>query len=189
MTQTLLGLPGMTQTLRVLAGALTTAIGITLIAWFFARVRSGRLGRTLDQATKVIGFVELCSAAYDALAKLDEAKRSEVEKLMLDTLQAVREDFAAERAMLPAFAKTASSFRRALFFYLPHRAINWLLLLLFHTLLVFMVYDVILIITSVLLSGGWPPDAGVAAVALPVAIAFAVLVRFAVRLFPEPDRA
>jgi hypothetical protein len=175
----------MTQTLVALAGALTTAIGTTLIAWLFARVRSGRLGRTLDQATRVIGFVELCSAAYDGLAKVDQAKRNEVEKLMLDAMQAVREDFAAERAMLPVFAETTSSFRKALLLYLPPRAINWLPFLLFHTLLLFILYDVVFIIITAL-SRQWYPEA---AVALPIAVACAVLVRFAVRLFPEAERS
>ena len=92
----------------------------------------GRLGRTLDQATKIIDFVERFSAGYDRLAKVSEVKRADVEKLMLDTMQAVREDFAAERAVLPEFGKTTSSFRNALMLYIPNRTIVWLTRIMHH---------------------------------------------------------
>src|SRR5262245_61568634 len=106
-----------------LASALVTAIGGTLVAWLFARIRPGRLARTLDQATKIIEFVGRYAAGHDGLAKIPEARRKDVENLMLDVMQAVRGDYAAERAALPEFEKTTSSIRRTLLLYLPHRAI------------------------------------------------------------------
>ena len=163
----------MKEILFSLASALATAVGATLVAWFLARVSSGRLGRTLDQATKIIDFVERYSAGYDHLAKVSEEKRADVEKLMLDAVQAVREDFAAERTLLPEFRKATFSFRNALMLYIPNRTIGWLPFLVFHTMLFFMLYVVLLRIFQ----GRW----GIGdTVALLVAVVVAVLSRLVV---------
>jgi hypothetical protein len=130
----------MKEILLSFAGALATAIGGMLIAWLFARVRSGRLARTLDQATKVIDFVERCSAAYEGLVKITEPTKGGVEKLLLDAVHAVQEDFAIERAIVPEFTKTTSSVRSAMLLYHPSRTVMWLPHLIFHTLLLFMLY-------------------------------------------------
>jgi hypothetical protein len=92
----------------------STADTARIVAWVLSRVRSSRLARTLEQATKIIEFVERWSAGYDGLTKLPEANRNGAENLMLDAMQAVREDLAAERAVLPEFGKTTFSVRSAL---------------------------------------------------------------------------
>jgi hypothetical protein len=165
----------MKEILISLATALATAVGGTLVAWLLSRVRSGRLARTLDQATKIIEFVERWSAAYDGLTKLSEANRNDAEKLMLDAMQAVREDLTAERAVLPEFGKTTSSVRSALLLYLPRRPIIWLPYFLFHTLLIFMLY--IFVVRTV--QGRWGMEDNVA---LLIAGVCAALVRLTVYL-------
>jgi hypothetical protein len=162
------------------ASALGTAVGATLLAWLPAPGRSGRLARTLDQATKVIDFVKQCTAAYDGIAKIAVAKRSDVEKLMLDAIQAVQKDLSAERVVLPEFEKNTSSVRRALLIYLPSGTIIWLPFLLFHTLLLFILY--VFVIRVVVQGGQWKWDDTVVVL---VAGVCAALVRLAVRLFPH----
>lgn len=125
------------------AGALATAVGGVLVAWVLARVGSGRFARTLDQANKLIDFVERCCAAHDGLAKITGTNRNDVEKPILDAIQAVQQDFAAERAALPEFKHATSSARRAMLLYLPNGTYIWLPFLLFHTLLLFMLYVVV----------------------------------------------
>lgn len=141
----------MKEILIPLAGALATAIGATLAAWLFARVRSGRFARTLDQATKIIDFIERWSVGYEKLEKISQENRTDVQNLMLLTMQAVREDFVAEREVLPEFGKTTSSVRRALLLYLPNRTVIWFPYLLFHTLVLFMLY--VLVVRAV--QGRW----------------------------------
>jgi hypothetical protein len=163
----------MRELLIPLASAFATAIGGTLVAWFLARVRSGRLTRTLDQATRLIEFIQRFSTGYDGLAKISEAMRSDAERLLLDTMRAVREDFAAERAVLPEFEKTSSSVRSALLLYVPHRTIIWLLYIPFYTLLLFMLY------VCIVRAAQWEWGMG-DTVALLIAGVFAALVRLAV---------
>jgi hypothetical protein len=163
----------MTEPIIALASAFATAVGATLVAWFLARVRSGRLTRTLDQTTKVLAFVERWALGYEGLAKLSETTRSDAEKLMHDAMRAIHEDFAAERAVLPEFEKTSSTVRRALLLYLPNRQIVLLLYFLFHTMLLFIFYIFILRIFR----GGWQIGDSFA---LLIAAACAVLIRLAV---------
>jgi hypothetical protein len=91
-----------------------------------ARVRAGRFSRTLDQVNKVLDFVERYSARYETLTKISEPKRAAAEQLMQDAMQAVHDDFCAERATLAEFGKTTSSVRDVLLLSLPHRTIMWL---------------------------------------------------------------
>jgi hypothetical protein len=167
----------MNEILVSLAGALATAIGGTLVAWLLARVRAGRFGRTLDQANKLIDFVERLSTGYDGLAKIPEANRTAVERLLQDAMKAVQEDFSSDRAVLAEFGKNASSVRGALLLYLPSRTIIWLPFLLFHTLLLFMLY--VFVVRA--LQGQWGMED---TLALLIAGLCAALVRFAVRLTP-----
>jgi hypothetical protein len=160
-----------------LMGALATAIGGTFVAWLLARVESGRLARTIEQATRVIDLVERCSAAFDGLAKIDEAKRNEVEKLMLDAMRAVQEDFSTERSVLPEFEKTTSSVRSILMLYRPQGGVAWLPYLLFHSMILFMLY----IIVFRLVEGRWMMQD---TLALLIAGVIAALVRLAVHLIP-----
>jgi hypothetical protein len=152
-----------------LMGALATAIGGTFVAWLLARVESGRLARTIEQATRVIDLVERCSAAFDGLAKIDEAKRNEVEKLMLDAMRAVQEDFSTERSVLPEFEKTTSSVRSILMLYRPQGGV--------HSMILFMIY----IIVFRLVEGRWMMQD---TLALLIAGVIAALVRLAVHLIP-----
>ena len=73
----------MGDVLNPLLGALATAFAGILAAWLFARVRSGRLARTLDQTSKLLDFVERYCAAYESLAKVTEAKRDDVESILV----------------------------------------------------------------------------------------------------------
>jgi hypothetical protein len=130
----------MKEIIIALTGALSTAVGGVLAAWLLARVQSGRLTRTLDQATKVLEFVERYSAVYNGLEKISEGVRPEVEKLLHDTAQAIKEDYAAERASLPEFERSTSSVRAALLLYIPNRTATWVPFLLFHTMVLFMLY-------------------------------------------------
>ncbi|WP_130225105.1 hypothetical protein [Bradyrhizobium sp. Leo121] len=59
---------------------------------------------------------------------------------MQDATKAVREDFVAERAVLAEFETTALSVRRLLLLNLPQHTFGWLPYLLFHTLLLFILY-------------------------------------------------
>jgi hypothetical protein len=166
----------MKEILIPLASALATAVGGILVAWLLARVRSGRLVRTLDQTTKIIDFIERWSARQEGLAKLSEANRNEVDKLMLHTMQAVREDFVAERAMPIEFGQSTSSIRSALLLHRPRRAIVWFPHLLFYTLLLFMIYVFVIIVVQ----GRWNTED---TVALLIAGVFAALLRLTLHLF------
>jgi hypothetical protein len=126
--------------LTPLLGALATAFAGILAAWLFARVRSGRLARTLDQTGKLLDFVERYCAAYESLAKVTEAKRADVESILVSAAQAVREDLAAERAALPEFEKRNATRRSALLLRLPDRNLSWLPFIVFHTALLFIFY-------------------------------------------------
>jgi hypothetical protein len=169
----------MREILIPLASAFATAVGGTLVAWFLARVRSDHLARTLDQASKIIGFVGQYAAGYEGLAKIPEEKRTEVETLIRDVMQAVREDFAAERAVLPQFAENTSSIRRVLLLDFPRRRIAWLPFLLFHTFLLFVLY----VFFVRVLQGRWEIGD---TVAILVSLACAALSRLAVRLLSRP---
>jgi hypothetical protein len=104
--------------------------------------------------------------------------RNDVEMLMRDAIKAVREDFVAERAVLPEFVKTTSSVRSALLLYVPHRMFIWLPFLVFHTLLLFMLYVLVLRMVQ----GRWGMED---TLALLIAGVCAALVRLAVRLLFE----
>ena len=133
------------------------------------------MARTLDQATRVVEFVDRYSATYDSLKKISGEKRNYAESLLLEAMQAVREDLAAERAMLPEFEKNISSVRSALLLYFPNRNITWIPYLLFYTMLIFIVY----IIIVRLVKGGWTAED---MVAILIAGVCASLVRLVVRL-------
>jgi hypothetical protein len=167
----------MGEILNPLLGALATAIGGTLVAWLLARVRSGRLARTLEQAQKLIDLVEKYCAAYDGLAKINDANRANVEGLLTNVMQAVHQDFEAERNLLPEFERSSSSVHRALLLNLPGRGIAWLPFILFHTLVLFILY--VVLIRAIY--GGWQPYD---IVALLVAGTCAALARLAVALIP-----
>lgn len=160
----------MSEIINPLLGALATAIGGTLVAWLLARVRPGRLGRTLDQANKLVDFVQRYCTAYDGLAKIGDAKRSDIESLLVEATEAVREDFAAERTVLPKFEKSTGTVRGALLLSLPDRTIGWPPFIIFYTMLLFMLY--LVLIREVY--GGWQLGD---AVALFIAGAGAVLAR------------
>jgi hypothetical protein len=160
-----------------LAGSLAAAVGAISAAWLLARVRAGRLARTLDQVTKIIEFVERWSAGYEALSKLSEAKRHEIELLMFDAIEAVRKDFAAEQLVLAEFSQTPSAVRRALLLHIPNRTVMWLPHILFYTLLLFMLY--VLFVNALRKELGMDDI-----VALLIAAACAAFVRLVVHLIP-----
>ena len=163
-----------------LASALATAIGGTLVAWFLARVQSGRLARTLEQTNKIVEVVERWVAGYEALAKVSEEKRQHAEKLMFDAIQSVREDFAADREVPQQFEKKTSSVRRALMLYIPQRPALWIPYLLFHTLILFIVY----VVAARILQGRWGTEDFVAVL---IAGMCAAIVRFAGRMVLGTD--
>ena len=167
----------MNEILLPLASALATAIGGTLVAGLLARVRAGRFSRTLDQTNKVLDLVERYSGGYESLAKIPDAKRAAAERLMQDALNAVQEDFNAERAVLGQFGETTSSVRNALLLSTPRRSIMWLPFLVFHTLLLFMIY----VVFVRALQGQWRIED---TMALLITAACAAVVRLGVRLAP-----
>jgi len=138
----------MSQILIPFASALATAVAGTVVAWLLARTHTGRLGRTFDQATKIIEFVEHFSAAYENLTKITSTQRNDVEKLMLDAAEAVQKDFAAERAVLGEFGRTTSSIRNILLLRLPNRSIIWAPYVLFYTFLLFVIYLFVVVIVQ-----------------------------------------
>jgi hypothetical protein len=74
------------------------------------------------------------------LAKVTEAKRDDVESILVSAAQAVREDLTAERAALPEFQKGMATRRSALLLRLPDRNLAWLPFIVFHTALLFIIY-------------------------------------------------
>jgi hypothetical protein len=112
------------------------------------------------------------------LQKVPEARRSDVEKLILNALEAAQKEFTAEQAVPPKPGKAISSVRRALLLYSPLRSTIWLPYLLFHTLLLFMLYLIGLRIIE-MASGEQAWSMG-DAVALLVAGLCAVLIRLTV---------
>jgi hypothetical protein len=159
--------------LTKLAEALLTAIGGILGAWILARVRSGRLSQTFDQAKKVGEIVDSYSTTMERLSKIPEAQRSDAETLMLNSLKAVRDDLDAERIILADFEKKTAAVRDAFFLYLPSRKILLVPLIGFHTLVLFALY----IIVHRIVHGGWQVFD---LLAIGVALAIAALVRLSV---------
>ncbi|RVH69173.1 hypothetical protein CN198_13990 [Sinorhizobium meliloti] len=134
----------MTDIFATLLSALATAVGATLAAWLFARVRSGRLARTLDYAPRILDFVGQCSGRLEGLEKIHEASRNDLEKLVLAAVHAVQEDFKIERDLLPEFEKTTGSFRNAFLLSYPRYRILWLPYIVFYTLVIFVIYVIAL---------------------------------------------
>ncbi|MBY3117311.1 hypothetical protein [Rhizobium laguerreae] len=130
----------MSNFLTPLFTALATAVASIMGAWLLARTRSGRLARTLDFSTRILNFIEQSSARYDGLTKVPEEKRTDLEKLISDSVKAVQEDFSIERSLLLEFQQTNHGIHNAFLFRTPKRTILYPLYLLFYTALLFMVY-------------------------------------------------
>jgi hypothetical protein len=169
----------MTEIIAPILAALATAIGGTLVAWFSARMRPGRFERTVEQVNKLADYVTRSSAAIEALAKMSGPNKEGLEKLMGDSVEAIRQDFAAERTALPEFEKNASTVRRAMLLYMPHRWSGWLSFLIFHTMLLFVIYFLILRFAR----GNWQP---MDVVPLLIAVGCAALARLAAELTLKP---
>jgi hypothetical protein len=136
----------------------------------------------MDQAAKVIEFVERWTTGYESLAKIPEEKRDGVEKLMLDTINAVRDDFSEDRQTLTQFEKNVSGFRKAALLYLPSGTIIWFPYFIFHTLQVFIVYLLVVrVVQAVRGEAGWGIDD---TAVLLVAVLCAAVARLAVTLIP-----
>jgi len=120
--------------------ALATAVASIIGAWLVARTRSGRLARTLDFSTRILNFVEQSSARYDGLTKVPEEKRTDLEKLISDSVKAVQEDLSVERSLLLEFQQTNHTIHSAFLFRIPTRRILYPLYLLFYTAILFMIY-------------------------------------------------
>jgi hypothetical protein len=164
----------MKEILIPFVSALATALGGALVAWL-ARVQSGRLARTLEQTNKIIDVVERWAAGYEALNKVSEENKRHAEKLLFDAIQAVSEDFATDRAAPQQFGRRTSPVRSALMLYIPERPILWIPYILFHTLILFIFY--VLVIR--LYQGRWGMDDTVAVL---IAGMCAAIVRFAGRI-------
>lgn len=128
---------GLFQTLLT---ALGSAISLILVAWLNARVRSGRLGRTLDRSASILDFVNQCSTRYSDLTKLPDACRSSLERLILGVVEAVQEDFLAERAILSATERGTRSDGSLFFPGFPRSPILYVPLILYYTTVLFIVY-------------------------------------------------
>jgi hypothetical protein len=124
--------------------AVVTAVAGTVGAWILARVRSGRSARSLEQGTKLIEFLGQYCECYSRLDKLSASARIETEQLLLEIVRGVREDFAAERALLPQFGQGSSSLRHALLLDCPRKPIMWLPRMVFYSLLLFVPYVVVI---------------------------------------------
>ncbi|MGO7044067.1 hypothetical protein ACCT07_33160 [Rhizobium johnstonii] len=120
--------------------ALATAVASIVGAWLLARTRSGRLARTLDFSTRILNFVEQSSARYDGLTKVPEEKRTDLEKLISESVKAVQEDFSVDRSLLIELQQTNHSIYNAFLLHIPKRALLYPLYLLFYTALLFMIY-------------------------------------------------
>jgi hypothetical protein len=169
----------MNELWQKLAEALMTAVGGTLAAWFLARVQSGRLSRTFEHAKKVNEFVERFSTNFTAVAQLPEPARIEAEKLLLDNVNALRTDLAAEREILEQFQVRTATFRDALFLHLPSRPILILPFLLFHTMLLFVLY----VVVYRLVYGGMRTEDGFA---IGIAAFLALVIRWIARSMSRP---
>jgi hypothetical protein len=146
-----------------------------MVAWFLARVQSGRLARTLEQTNKIIDVVERWAAGYEALNKVSEENKPHAEKLMFDAIQAVREDFASDRAVPQQFGRRTSSVRSALMLYIPERPILCVPYILLNTLTLFIFY----VLVARLYQGRWGMEDIVAVL---IAGVCAAIVRFAGRI-------
>ena len=125
------------QLLTSLGSALLVAVGGTLAAWYLARVRAGRFGRTLEQSNKLLDFVEHYCKVRDELEKFSVAEKPDMAKLLANAMDAVRDDFVADRATFSDFETDVSTVKAVLLLRIPARPLLWVPQLLFHTLLIF----------------------------------------------------
>ena len=126
-----------------LALAVVTAIVGVISAWILARVRSGRLTRTVAQAGQAIEVVERCLSARDRLGNHSGPSKDELDELIALVARSIKEDYVSERELLPRFQTSTQSVRSALLLNFPNRAFLWFIYILFYTCLLFMAFVVI----------------------------------------------
>jgi hypothetical protein len=170
----------MQEALTPLLSALVTAIAGVIGAWIFARVRSGRSARNLEQGTKILEFIERYCECSAGVEKLSEQAKIETDKLLIEVVKSISEDFTMERSLLPQFEEKSLALRRALLLYFPRRPILWVPHFVFYVLLLFVPFVVAVRVTK----GSWDLDD---ILAILLACLFAGLVRLIVRLVAPKD--
>ena len=157
-------------------GSVATAIGGTAVAWYSARIRTGRLDHTLENSAKLLDFIERWINISEKLDKTLSVE--EVKELMQSVVRAVTKDFEEERNILPAFRHSTSALRRMLLLSVPLRPILLPLHIIFYSSILFA-----LIIVAIRIHGNeWSFEDSVAIFTCAlIAIGTRVAVRFIVR--------
>lgn len=122
-------------------GSILAAVAASGVAWYSSRTSAGRLGRTLEQVTKVCDTVDRLKKSREGLTAPEDV---ETRRLLQLSLSAVLEDFESERQTLPQFQRSTSSFRRLLLLCVPSRPSQWLLQVPFHAALILTIAILIL---------------------------------------------
>ncbi len=123
-------------------GAFLAVVGGSAAAWYLSRIRAGRLNRTLDQATKVIEFVE----RWDKLmSKLQASQTTDpaVTDLMTRAASSVTEDFVEERRIFQEFGGTKNTARELLWLRIPSRPRLWIPQVAVHVLLLLAIFIIV----------------------------------------------
>jgi hypothetical protein len=161
-------------------GSVLAAVAASGVAWYSSRTRAGRLGRTLEQVTKVCDAVDRLKKSREGLTAPEDV---ETTKLLQSLLTAVHEDFESERQALPQFQRSTSTFRRTFLLFVPSRPSQWLMQVPFHAALIL---TIAVLMLRVARFEWFLADTLVVGIALMVAVVLRLLVVTLYRQVPLP---